>query len=62
MRGVNRRIGKEFDTAADAWRAAYPKLVSDEYWRDQFGEDVDALSPSSEPAGRLAAPCAPSNA
>ena len=61
VRRVNGRITKEFEAAADAWRAAYPKLVSDGYWRDQFGEDVDALSPD-EPAGRLRAPCAPSNA
>ena len=36
LRVVNRRIGDEFDSAAEAWRAAYPKLVSDQYWRDQF--------------------------
>ena len=36
LRVVNRRIGEEFDSAAEAWRAAYPKLVSDQYWRDQF--------------------------
>lgn len=36
LRLVRRRVNEEFDTVAEAWRAAYPKLVSDEYWREQF--------------------------
>jgi hypothetical protein len=36
VRAVNRRIGNEFDAAVDAWLAAYPKLVTAAYWRDQF--------------------------
>ena len=46
VRRVNGRITKEFEAAADAWRAAYPKLVSDGYWRDHFSDDADALSPT----------------
>ena len=36
LRAVDRRITAEFDAAAEAWRAAYPKLVSEQFWRDQF--------------------------
>ena len=39
IRALNRRISDDFDAAAEAWRAAYPKLVSEQYWRDQFSED-----------------------
>jgi len=36
MRHLNRRMNVEFESVSAAWRAAYPKMVSDEYWRDQF--------------------------
>ena len=45
LRQVNGRLTREFDAAAEAWRGAYPKLVSDGFWRDQFGDDADALTP-----------------
>jgi GT2 family glycosyltransferase len=42
LRAVDRRIKEEFDSAAEAWRAAYPKLVSEQYWRDQFNGTTGA--------------------
>lgn len=45
LRQVNGRLTREFDAAAEAWRGAYPKLVSDGFWRDQFGDDANALTP-----------------
>ncbi len=40
MHHLNRRMNVEFDSVAAAWRAAYPKMVSDEYWRDQFSREA----------------------
>ena len=45
LRAVSARLAREFDVAADAWRAAYPKLVSEEFWRDQFGQEPAAPEP-----------------
>ena len=39
IRALSRRISDDFEAAAEAWRAAYPKMVSEQYWRDQFSED-----------------------
>ena len=39
IRALSRRISTDFEAAAEAWRTAYPKMVSEQYWRDQFSED-----------------------
>jgi len=48
MRTLSGRISRDFDTVANSWREAYPKLVSDGYWRDQFAQ----RDPRSSAEGR----------